>query len=263
VQRDIVYGQADGVDLKLDLARPAEGGPFPAVVCIHGGAWQSGAKSGYAAVIYMLAQKGYAAATVEYRFAPKYRYPAQIDDVRRAVRYLRARAAELKIDPTRMAALGDSAGGQLALLLGVQDAKGESRAGSSQMQAVVNLSGPSDMTRWRADPVGETALKQTSDELLERVFGTANRKAALIRAASPLRHVDKKDAPVLTFHGDADTVVKPEQSEWLHHALAKAKVEQKLVLLKGAGHGFRPEDMKTIVATTLEFLDAHLKKGDN
>src|SRR5512145_3560740 len=89
IERDVTYGQADGVDLKLDMARPASGaGPFPVVLCIHGGAWQTGSKSGYAAVLPILVADGYAAVAVEYRFAPAFKYPAQLDDVRQAIRYL-------------------------------------------------------------------------------------------------------------------------------------------------------------------------------
>ncbi|GEM_PF-831158 len=254
MEKDIVYGQSQGVDLKLDLVRPEGAGPFPAVICIHGGAWQSGSKSGYAAILPMLASNGYVAASIEYRFAPQYKFPAQIEDVRRAVEFLKSHAAEYKIDPKRIAALGDSAGGHLALLLGLQDTP-------SRVHAVVNLSGPSDIARWKADPEGEKAIQMTSDELLSRVFGTSDRTSAVLRAASPISLIGKTGAAVLTFHGDSDTVVKLEQSEWLHKALAGAGIAEKLVVIKGAGHGFRPEDIASISQTTIAFLASQLKQA--
>jgi len=93
IQRDVVYGKADGVDLKLDLAKPPTGdGPFPLVVCIHGGAWRMGNKAGYHKKMADFAKDGYVAATVEYRFCPQHKFPAQIEDVKCAVRFLRAHA---------------------------------------------------------------------------------------------------------------------------------------------------------------------------
>src|SRR5687767_14092276 len=98
IQRDIVYATSDGVEMHLDLAQPKEGeGPFPLVLCFHGGGWQLGNKAAHWGTIRALAQRGYVAATVQYRFTPKYKWPAQVEDTKAAVRYLRSRATELKI----------------------------------------------------------------------------------------------------------------------------------------------------------------------
>jgi len=124
IQKDIVYGTVDGIDLKLDLARPAKGqGPFPLIVCIHGGGWQLGDKGGYINAIRAFAKRDYVAVSVNYRLAPKHKFPAQIEDVKCAVRYLRSRAEELNINAAMVGATGDSAGGYLSLMLGLLDPK--------------------------------------------------------------------------------------------------------------------------------------------
>jgi acetyl esterase/lipase len=253
VQRDLVYGQADGVDLKLDFVRPGEGsGPFPLVVCLHGGGWQTGNKAAYGMVLQLFAQHGYAAASVDYRLAPRYPFPAQIDDVRRAARYLREHAVDLKVDPNRVATLGDSAGGHLALLLGLSDP-------DDGIRVIVNLYGPSDLPRWKATPVGEAGLGMSSTKLLENVFGTSDPASAALRDASPINKIGRAKPAVLTFHGDSDPLVNMEQSLWLHEALRKAGLEEKLVVVKGGAHGFQGADLANTIRTTLEFLDAHFK----
>jgi len=253
IDRDLVYGQAEGVDLKLDLVRPAQSpGPLPLVVCVHGGAWQSGTKAAYGPVLQMLAMNGYAAASVEYRMAPQFKFPAQAQDVRRAVEYLRGRAAELKLNADRIAVLGDSAGGHLALFEGLTDA-------TPGIRAVVNLYGVTDLTRWQAAPEGEKALGMNSDTLLERVFGTCDRTSKTLRTASPLYSMGKARPAILTFHGDADPLVKLEQAQWLHEALRKGGFDEKLVVVKSASHGFQGPDLDATVKATVEFLAARLK----
>ena len=115
LEKDVVYCTVEGKPLKLDIARPKAGeGPFPAILCIHGGGWRAGDKSEYLQAIFELSQQGYVAATVQYRFAPKFPFPAQIHDVKAAVRYLRGHARRLRIDPDRIGVMGASAGGHLA-----------------------------------------------------------------------------------------------------------------------------------------------------
>lgn len=123
-EKDVIYGHSSGVDLKMDLAKPAKSsGPVPALLGIHGGAWSSGDKSLYEPFIRQFAANGYVAAAVEYHFAPTHQWPAQIEDAKCAVRYLRAHAKELNIDPNKIGVIGDSAGGHLCLLLGLMDPK--------------------------------------------------------------------------------------------------------------------------------------------
>jgi len=251
-QKDVVYGRAGGVELKLDYTRPAGEGPYPAVVCIHGGAWESGSKSGYGPAMKMLALKGYWAASVEYRFAPAHRFPAQLEDVQQALGYLRSHAGELRLDPKRMVLLGDSAGGHLALLAGMRD-------GSGGVRGIVNLAGPTDIPHWYAEPVAERMLKQTTDQLLQAVYGTTDRGSAILRDASPVAYVTAQAPPVLTFHGDKDPVVKVEQSIAFHRALRAARAREKLVIVPGAGHGFSESDIKMVVSGVSEFLAERLR----
>ncbi len=254
IRKDIVYGKAGGEELKLDLARPAKGeGPFPLVVCLHGGAWQIGHRSSQHPRLRLLAQHGYAAAAVGYRLAPKHPWPAQIEDARAAVRFLQAHAKGYNIDPNGIAAVGDSAGGHLALLLGLMD-------GPEKVRAVVNYFGPTDLRTWSATPQGDALLKaavngRDSNGLLKDLLGTNDRKAAVVAKASPITYVDAKDPPVLTFQGTADPLVPAEQAKALHEALKKAGVDEKLVLLEGASHGWGGKQKERTDRLMLEFLD--------
>lgn len=270
VEKDLVYGQSDGVDLKLDLAIPANlSAPAPALVCIHGGGWQTGSKDGYAPYLSQFAAFGYVAAAVEYRMLPKYRWPSQIEDVKCAVRFLRAHANEFNIDPNKIGAIGDSAGGHLALLLGLMDPKdglegtGGAAGSSSKVQAVVNLFGPTDLHVWRALPEGEPAMLQefgkTSDQLLADLVGTPDRAAPVVAQASPVTYIDKDDPPVLTFHGTKDPIVPFEQAKLLHDALEKAGVQQKLVVMQDAGHGWTGPQLINTVVQGVAFFDSILK----
>ena len=119
-EQDIVYTKAGSVELKLDMARPAEGdGPFPAVLVIHGGAWRQGNKADVRQILPQFAKRGYVAISPQYRFCPKDTFPAQVHDVKAAVRWLKTNAKKYKVDPERIGAIGFSAGGHLALMLGL------------------------------------------------------------------------------------------------------------------------------------------------
>jgi len=267
IQKDILY-KGDG-DLKLDLAQPKGEGPFPLVVCIHGGAWQFGNRTAHHRTIHLLARHGYVAASVQYRLTPKHPFPAQVEDVKGAVRFLRAHARKYHIDPSRVGALGDSAGGHLALLLGLMDPKdgleGKGHADqASKVQAVVNYYGPTDLATWAPSKTGDALLKRgtgkSGDELLRDLVGTADRKDPKMKTASPISYVDAKDAPVLTFQGTADPLVLPQQARLLHAALKKAGVEEHLELLEGAGHGWSGDKRERTDRLMLAFFDRHLKR---
>ena len=115
VERDIVYGKAGRVELRLNIASPAKGnGPFPAVVCIHGGGFRAGKRESYDGLCVKLAERGYVAATMTYRLAPQHKFPAAVHDTKAAVRWLRGKAATYKINPDKIGVTGGSAGGHLA-----------------------------------------------------------------------------------------------------------------------------------------------------
>jgi acetyl esterase/lipase len=272
IQKDVIYGRAGAVDLKLDLAQPSAGtAPFPALLCIHGGGWQLGDKQSYEALIRIFAAHGYVAAALDYRLTPRYQWPAQIEDVKCAVRFLRAHASEYRIDPDRIGVLGDSAGGHLALMAGLTDAKdgfdsrtcGDPKV-SSKVQAVVDFFGPSDLAIMRVPAEGEPLIIKSyggdSNQVLFNLVGTKDRSAPIFRQISPINYVDPSDPPVLIFHGTADNLVPLEQSEILDRALTKAGVPHHLVIVEGGGHGWVGDKLDRSLAQAVEFLDNTLKR---
>lgn len=259
-ERDVEYANPDGQHLKLNLARPKDGaGPFPAVLCIHGGGFRAGSREGYNGTILKLAQNGYVAATVSYRLAPKYQFPAAVEDTKAAVRWLRKNADAYHIDPDRVGVTGGSAGGHLAQFLGVtgdvKEFDGDQNPGpSSRVACVVNFYGPSDFTKSYGKSVDAA---QVLPLWLGGDLSTA-RKAHL--RSSPLYWVTPNAAPTLCVHGTKDTYVHHEQSEWLVEKLKAAGVEADLLLLEGAGHGFKGPDAERAEKAMLDFFARHLKK---
>ena len=270
--RDVVYGHAGGVELKLDVAAPVRGeGPFPAVVCIHGGAWQAGKKEDLEFFARYLAEQGYVAATVAYRLAPAHLWPAQIEDVKCAVRYLRAHAKELNIDPANIFATGASAGGHLSLMLGLMEAKdGLEGAGGaaefpSTVRGVANFFGPTDFKVWTAagetDAVKPEDKKSQAQQILEAWLGTSDRASDVVRQASPITYVRAGNPPILTFQGTTDEIVPASQATLLHEALKQAGIQQKLVLMEGEGHGWGGEKMVGSMQETVAFFDG-IRRGN-
>ena len=259
-ERDIEYCNPDGQHLKLNLARPADAkGPLPAVICIHGGGFRAGSREGYNGAILKLAQNGYFAITISYRLAPKYQFPAAIHDTKAAVRWVRANAKKYNVDPDRIGVTGGSAGGHLVQFLGVtgdvKEFEGDQNPGpSSKVTCVVNVYGPSDFTKSYGKSVDAA-------EVLPLWLG-GDLKTALKThlRASPLYWVTPNAAPTLCIHGTVDKYVHHEQSEWLVDKLKAAGVEAELLLLEGAGHGFKGDDAAKADKAMLEFFAKHLKK---
>lgn len=258
--RDIVYATPGGEKVMLNLARPAEGrGPFPGVVCIHGGGFRAGSREGYDDLIRRLAARGYVAATIGYRLAPKHPFPAAIYDVKAAVRFLRAHASEYHLDPTRIGATGGSAGGHLAQFLGVtagvKQFEGEegNAEQSSAVNCVVNYYGPSDFTKSYGKSV------DAAEVLPLFLGGNLEQERRKHIVASPLYWVTPEAAPTLCIHGTEDKYVAHEQAEWLVDRLKAAQVEAELLTLPGAGHGFSGEDARRADEAMFAFFDKHLK----
>lgn len=258
-EKDIAYANVEGKPLLLDLARPKTGtGPFPGVLCIHGGGWRAGDKRDFLGAVFSLAQQGYVAATVNYRLAPDDHFPSPIQDVKTAVRYLRSRAKVLNIDPGRIGVLGGSAGGHLALLLGTTDAQdfppvGEYSGLSSAVQAVVSLAGPADLTR---------RFPEASEWMITGLIGKTREEApGAYERASPLHHVSATDAPVLAIHGTKDELVPYEQATALAATLKNVGVEVDLFTIQDGGHGSdgKPEDWNARIVKMVHFFDMHLK----
>jgi len=259
---DIEYANPDGQHLQLDLARPKSGdGPFPAILCIHGGGFRAGARQSYDGLCLRLAEQGYVAATASYRLAPKYQFPAAIHDVKAAVRWLRANAKKYNIDPNRIGVTGGSAGGHLAQFLAVTadvkqfEGDGGNPNQSSRVACVVNYYGPSDFTKSYGKSVDAA-------QVLPMWLGGDLEKAKQKHiAASPLNWVTPGAAPTLCIHGTEDKYVAHEQAVWMIDRLKACGVEAELLTLQGAGHGFKGKDAEIAEKAMLAFFAKHLKKS--
>jgi acetyl esterase/lipase len=258
--------------LELDLYLPAEGtGPLPVVVFLHGGGWQVGSRHsagpgyrGAPSPFERIAQAGIAVASLDYRLSGEAIWPAQLHDAKAAVRWLRARSSDVGIDPERIAAWGESAGGHLAELLGLtgDDAALEGDAGitgtSSRVSAVVAWYAPSDVAAVATDTGSDPADPTTREN---RLLGRpAPEVPALAAEASPISHVGPGAPPFLLLHGAADRFIPPVQSLRLHAALVAAGVDAELELYDGAGHMWigSPEAPSRALERTTDFLRRHL-----
>ena len=254
IRKDIVYGHAGGTELKLDLAEPTgHAGPFPLIIFFHGGGWQAGDKSHGHHWISMFADSGFVGATVGYRFAPEFKWPSQVQDAKAAIKFLRSNASLFNIDPGRIAVMGESAGGYLALMAGVTDQadslEGDSGSAqvSSRVQAVVSYFSVSDFSlpAGKLSPEVEAGVmqyyKKPLDQVLAEFFGTRNPDESLLKKMSVITYVDKSDPPLQIFQGDADPFVSVNQAQRLDSALEKANVFHELVIVKGGGHGWTGE----------------------
>jgi acetyl esterase/lipase len=266
IREGLTYGPNERNDLDLFLPKDDGKSLRPAVIVIHGGAWRGGDKKDMRILAEPLAQRGYVVAAINYRLAPKWSYPAQLDDCQRAVRWLRKNAKEFRVDPKRFGAAGASAGGHLALLLGTREVRDDSDADlkgiSSKVQCVLSIFGPTDFTDERyiqasRNPVAGRALV----DFLGKPYDEA---PEVWKEASPIHHVSPDDAPTFIIHGDQDPLVPLDQSVKFAEALKKVGIEVQLVVIKGMGHGpttpeQREEFMKA-VGQALEFFDRHLKR---
>lgn len=240
VKADVTYSRVAGEEMKMDIYVPKgnAGTSFPAVVVIHGGAWMSGKRQDMAALATQFAESGFVAATVSYRLAPKHKWPAMLDDVQTAVRFLRSHASEYQIDPKRIGATGASAGGHLSLLLGFRDTRIEKPAEyagvSSKVGAVFNIFGPTDLRR---------DYPPALDSLFETVLGKKKADSAEdIRQASPVEWITKSAAPVFTLHGEADPLVPNAQAKWLKEQLDARGVRNEMRIIPRMVHGINPAD---------------------
>jgi acetyl esterase/lipase len=236
VKRGVTYCTPGGVGLQMDIYFPKAGSPAPApaLLFVHGGGWIAGDQGDGTLDTPELVSRGYLVAAIQYRLAPVYRFPAQIEDVKCAVRFLRANASTYGIDPGRIGAWGSSAGGHLVSLLGTTDASAgfDGNGGypeqSSSVRAVTDMYGPSDLTTLSNDA--------NVNRELRLVFGPPSDWPS----ASPVNYVSKDDVPFLILQGEKDNIVPPSQSQEFYDRLTGAGVPAQLVMVKNAGHVFVP-----------------------
>jgi acetyl esterase/lipase len=239
--RDVEYASVDGHALKLDLHLPRVKARSPLIVWVHGGAWRGGSKSGMP--LKALVEEGYAIASVDYRLSTEARFPAQVHDIKAAIRFLRAQAGDWKVPSEKIVIAGDSAGGHLAALAGVSNSHaelegsvGKDRDRSSAVQGIMSFYGGSNLTTIlsQSTPHG---LSVRVPALALLLGGQPDEKPELARLASPVFHVDRNDPPLLLFHGDQDPQMPINQAHELCGAYEKVNAPVQLVVVHGAAHG--------------------------
>ncbi|MGE0534261.1 MAG: alpha/beta hydrolase fold domain-containing protein [Pirellulales bacterium] len=258
LRENVEYGTGAGEPLTLHLAKPKNAaGRLPVIAYIHGGGWRQGNKDGHKDEAIEAAKRGYLSVSIGYRFAPKHQFPAQIEDVKCAIRWLRAHADELGIDPERIGAIGYSAGAHLSMMLGTMDsADGFEGSGgwadqSSKVQAVVAYFGPTNF---------ELPYPAITVPIVEGFLGgSREQKPEAYKQASPVTYVNAGDAPTLIYQGTKDILVPYEQAFDMATALTKAGVPGRVELLLGLGHGWNAEEMVRAQAGAMAFFDQYLK----
>jgi acetyl esterase/lipase len=261
VLRGVRFAEVGGTPLLLDLYLP-ESKPVGLIVWVHGGAWRAGSRDSVELV--KLTERQWAIASVDYRLSPVAKFPAQVHDIKAAVRYLRAHAAEHGYPPSRIVIAGSSAGGHLAALVGVSNENEQLEGGvgtdlktSSDVQAIVSLYGASNLTSIlsQSTPHGLSVRMPALDLLLG---GQPNQVTELARLASPVFQVDASDPPLLMLHGDQDNQMPIAQSHELQGAYAKLKLPVELVVVHGSGHGGPAFSSDENLARIDAFLRKHL-----
>jgi acetyl esterase/lipase len=261
---DVVYATIPGVrPLHLDLYRPVKDAtPLPLIVYLHGGGWaNANPRTGAAfvdfpAVLGHLAQRGYVVASIEFRFSAEAPFPAQLEDLQAAIRFLRGNAARFGIDGTKVGAWGMSSGAQLAALNAVDCAEG------TCVQGFAGWFGPYDLATYVRDSSQGASVRS----LLR--CGPDDCAPEALAAASPMHYVDRNDPPALLLHGLADTNVSPSQSERFAAELRQAGVDVKLILIPNVAHGLVGDNTATTkdalrhaLTATFEFFDRVLQSA--
>lgn len=289
IRKDILFARYDAwpqADLKMDIYSPSDSGSdpgsdsgnakHPAVILIPGGCWITAPKSAWSQMCMKLAENNFIAAGIEYRVIGAADYTEIIGDVKAAVRYLRAHADELHIDSNKIAVMGASAGGYLAVMLGVTGNTdkftfGDNLNQSSKVQAVIDCFGLTDLTRTADDYSDEKKELYYSPSSFLSIFvngvsGYKNRKGGSIRDnhdtaedSNPLNYIGKDTPPFLIFHGDNDKTVSLSQSKILHDALTQKGIDSSFYIINGGEHDAVYFHQPEIVKIITDFLNRVLK----
>ena len=256
--RGVVYAKRGDLSLRADLYIPRAEGRHPGVLVVHGGAWRSGKRSQLAGFSHALAKSGFTAVTISYRLAPQHLFPAQIEDCKTAVRWMRENADKYKIDPSRLGGVGYSAGGHLVALLGTTDADdglegpdGQANRHSTRLQAYVAGGAPCDFRSW------------PNDHILSYWLGTSrDKQPKTYLRASPFHFISEDDPPGFFFHGEKDNIVPVANSRTMVAGLKKAGVTTSLHEVKDAGHIGALFDRQASQAS-IDFLVKHLSQPEH
>ncbi len=256
-QRDIPYATVAGQALGLDLHLPAGIKQPPLVIYVHGGAWNAGNKTAYPA---FLVENGFAVASLDFRSTDLAPFPANVHDIKAAIRFLRAKAGDYGYNAERIAIAGASSGGHLAALVGVtggvaalEGDEGDHLRASSAVQAIVSWFGASNLTTILAQstPFGV----EVREPALKRLLGDLpDKRPDVARLASPVFQVDAKDPPLLLLHGDQDRQMPINQLHELDGAYAKAGLKAETLILHGVGHDGGPFFQGEPAARVVAFL---------
>lgn len=222
-KKNLVYKHVDSTSLQLDIYRlKSMTEAAPVLIFIHGGGWSKGKRSDYLGYLLDYAQKGYVCVTVSYRLSGAAHFPAAVLDVRAAVQWIREHSGEHMINPEKIALIGGSAGGHLAMMVGYANEEAEHK-----VQAVVNIYGPADLT---------TEYARNRNECINFLGYSYQERPDLYREASPRTHISPDDPPTLIFHGTIDSLVPVSQSDSLHQWLDRVGVPNEYHRLKGWPH---------------------------
>lgn len=235
--------------LLADVYRPAGAGPFPSVLLIHGGAWKRGDRDQVTSLAERIAERGFLVVNTTYRLVPQWIFPAQLEDVQEALRWMRSPAGAARgVDPARIGTFGYSAGGHLAALAGHIANSPPYGDPLTRVRAIVAGGTPADLTLYEGGHLVPAFIGGPKSEKLEQ-----------FRLASPVTHVDKDDPPVFIYQATLDDYVPYEQAEAYKAALDKAGVVNELFVIRGHGHitGFFADG--AAVEAALEFLDRTLR----
>ncbi len=250
IQDDIQYASAGGVKLLLDVYRPKLKGPLPAVMVVHGGAWRTGSKQQLAKYARDLAARGMVTFAINYRLSPKHKFPAQIDDCRAALKWIREHTKEYHVDGKRIGAIGYSAGGHLVALLGVTGKPGDPKHPETDTRLTVVCAGgaPCEFRDVRPNDAG----------LSFWLGGSPKQVPEQYQAASPMAFLSKSTPPMFFYNGKQDLLVKSQQAQAMSKALNNLGVETQFVLLDNFGHIITAVHPKAL-EKAYDFLGKHLK----
>ena len=260
---DVTYCTMNDLPQKMDIYYPSSGGPWPVLMYVHGGSWYQDDKAegeGWRG----MNKQGFLVVSVNYRLGDhQTKFPAMIEDVKCAVRYLRAHASDYNIDPDHIGAIGASAGGHLVALLRTTDQSagwdiGEYLDQSSRVQAIISMAGIADFT---------SNIPSGLNGSIYYAFGKlAGKDSPENVAVSPVTYITSDDPPFLILHGDRDGVVPLEQAKILNQKLTKANVSNKFIIVEGGNHGLQSStggetnpSAAEINQMIVEFLEENLK----